>query len=483
MMRAIIESSLRLRFLVVVIAVAMMFFGFARLRDMSVDVFPEFAPPYVEIQTEALGLSAAEVESLVTVPMEEILHGVSWVQTMRSESIPGLSSIVLIFEPGTDIMRARALVQERLTQAQGLPTKNVSKPPTMLQPLSSTSRVMMIGLSSDEVSPIEMSVLARWTIRPRLMGVPGVANVAIWGQRERQLQVQVDPERLRTHGVTLQQIIRTAGDALWVSPLSYLRASTPGVNGGFVDTPNQRLGIQHLLPISSPDDLARVIVAGTALRLGEVVDVVEDHQPLIGDAVINDSPGLLLVVEKFPGANTLQVTKGLEAALDELRPGLSGIEIDPTIFRPATFIEMALSNLSMSLLIGFMLVLLVLGAFLLEWRVVLICLVAIPLSLMAALVVFYLRGTTVNTMVLAGLIIALGAIVDDAIIDVENIMRRLRQQHKEGGNKSIAAIVLEASLEIRQAIIFATVIIVLAVAPVFFIEGVSGAFFRPLALS
>jgi CzcA family heavy metal efflux pump len=483
MMRWIIESSLRLRFLVLAIAAAMIVLGIVQLRNVPVDVFPEFAPPYVEVQTEALGLSTAEVESLITVPMEEILHGVSWLQTMRSESIPGLSSIVLIFEPGTNLLRARALVQERLTQAQGLPTANVSKPPTMLQPLSSTSRVMMIGLTSEEISHIEMSVLARWTIRPRLMGVPGVANVSIWGQRERQLQVQVDPERLHGHGISLGQIIRTAGDALWVSPLSFLQASTPGVTGGFVDTPNQRLGIRHLLPIVSPEDLAKVTVDGTTLRLGDVVDVVEDHQPLIGDAVINGGPGLLIVVEKFPNANSLEATNELEAALDELGPALTGIEIDPTIFRPATYIEMALGNLSWSVLIGLLLVLLVLTAFFFQWRVVVICLVAIPLSLVVAGLVLYWRGATFNTLVLAGFAIALCAIVDDAIIDTENIMRRLRQQKNEGGTKPVTEVIVGASLEMRNAIVFATLIMVLAVVPVFFIEGVSGSFFRPLALS
>jgi CzcA family heavy metal efflux pump len=483
MMRWIVESSLKLRYLIIAIAVGLILFGLLRMRNTPVDVFPEFAPPYVEVQTEALGLSAEEVEALITLPMEEILHGVSWVQTMRSESIPGLSSIVLIFEPGTDLMRARALVQERLTQAQGLPTKNVSKPPTMLQPLSSTSRVMMIGLTSQEVSPIEMSVLARWTIRPRLMGVPGVANVAIWGQRERQLQVQVDPERLRANNVTLQQIIRTTGDALWVSPLSFLKASTPGVTGGFVDTPNQRLGIRHLLPIASPEDLAQVSVEGTQYRLGEVTNVVEHHQPLIGDAVVNGGPGLLLVVEKFPGVNTLEVTQELEQALKELMPGLKGIEINASIFRPATYIEMAFDNLARSLIVGAVLVLLVLGLFFFEWRSLLIAFVTIPLALLAALAVFYWRGTTVNTMVLAGLIIALGAIVDDAVIGVENIMRRLRQQREAGGDRSLATIVLESSLEVRSAILFATLIVVLAIGPVFFMEGVAGAFFHPLALS
>jgi Cu/Ag efflux pump CusA len=301
MMHWIVESSLKLRFMVVVIAVAMMAYGIARLSTVPVDVFPEFTPPYVEVQTEALGLSAAEVEQLVTVPMEELFNGVPWLQTMRSDSIPGLSSIVLIFQPGTDLMRARALVQERITQAHGLPTKSVSKPPVMLQPLSSTSRVMMIGLSTTDLTLIDMSVLTRWTIRPRLMGVPGVANVTVWGMRQRQLQVLVDPERLRANGVSLDQIIQTAGNALWVSPLSFLTASTPGVTGGFIDTPNQRLGIRHYLPISSPEDLARVTVAGSTVPLSMVADVVEGHQPLIGDAVVNDAPGLLLIVENFRG--------------------------------------------------------------------------------------------------------------------------------------------------------------------------------------
>jgi CzcA family heavy metal efflux pump len=469
--------------MVLAVAAAAMVLGIIRLRDAPVDVFPEFAPPYVEIQTEALGLSAAEVEQLVTVPMEELFNGVPWMQTMRSESIPGLSSIVLIFQPGTDLMRARALVQERLTQAQGLPTKNVSKPPVMLQPLSSTSRVMQIGLSSKNLSLIEMSVLTRWTIRPRLMGVPGVANVAVWGARQRQLQVQVDPERLGAHGVKLDQIIRTAGDALWVSPLSFLNASTPGITGGFIDTPNQRLGVRHFLPISSPDDLAQVTVAGAAIPLGDVATVVENHQPLIGDAVINDGQGLLLVVEKFPWANTLEVTRGVEDALAALQPGLPGLAMDSTIFRPATFIEMALENLTLSLIIGSLLLVLVVGAFLFDWRTALISLVAIPLSLVAGALVLHLSGAGINTMILAGFVIAVGVVVDDAIIDIENIARRLRQHRREGSPKSTASIILEASLEVRGSIIFATLIIVLALLPVFFLEGLSGAFFQPLALA
>ncbi|HEX8135072.1 MAG TPA: efflux RND transporter permease subunit, partial [Actinomycetes bacterium] len=260
MIRWIVGSSLRSRGLVVVLAAGLLLFGVTQLRKVPVDVLPEFAPPTVEVQTEALGLSAAEVEELITVPLEQdLLNGVAWLDTIRSESIPGLSRVELIFEPGTDLLRARQVVTERLTQSAGLP--QVAKPPAMMQPLSSTSRVMMVGLSSRKLSPIQVSVLARWTIRPRLLGVPGVANVSIWGQRERQLQVQADPGRLREKGVTLNQLVETTGNALWVSPLTFLEASTPGT-GGFIDTPNQRLGIRHVLPIVDADDLAQVTVDG-----------------------------------------------------------------------------------------------------------------------------------------------------------------------------------------------------------------------------
>jgi Cu/Ag efflux pump CusA len=235
-MRWIVESSLKLRFLVIIFAAAIMGFGVTQLRDMPVDVLPEFAPPYVEVRTEALGLSAEEVEQLITVPLEQdLLNGVPWLKEIRSESIPGLSSVVMIFEPGTDIMLARQVVEERLTQSHGLP--NVSKRPEMLQPLSATSRVMMIGLTSKELSDIQMSVLSRWTIRPRLLGVPGVANVVIWGQRERQLQVRVEPERLNEQGVKLIDVIEAAGNSLGMSPLTFLDASIPGT-GGFIDTAN-----------------------------------------------------------------------------------------------------------------------------------------------------------------------------------------------------------------------------------------------------
>jgi len=482
MMNSIVKSSLKFQFLVITIAIALMAFGFTQFRGMPVDVLPEFSPPYVEIQTEALGLSAEEVEQMITVPMEQdLLAGVAWLDVIRSESVPGLSSVLVYFEPGTDIYRARQMVTERMAQAAvGLP--HVSQPPTMIQPLSSQSRFMVVGLSSQELSLIEMSVLARWTIAPQLMGVPGVAHVAIWGNRDRQLQVQVDPEQLQEAGITLDQVVSTTGNALWVSPLSFLEASTPGT-GGFIDTPNQRLNVWHVLPISSAEDLAKVPVEGTSLLLGDVAKVVEDHPLLIGDALINENPNVLLVIEKLPGVNTLEVTRNVEAELASLQPGMPGILFDATLFRPATFLEMALANLGRTLVIAALLVALVLGIFLYGWRTALISLVAIVVSLFAALFVLYLRGGTLNAMVLAGLVIALGLVIDDAIVDVERITQRLRQNRQQGGLKSAPVVILEAAGETRSTIFFATLITLLAILPVFFIEGINGGLFQPVAVS
>ncbi len=479
MMRWIVGSSLRFRYIVVALAAAMMALGVVRLRDIPVDVFPEFAPPRVEIQTPCLGLTAADVESLITVPLEDALSGVPGLDDMRSKSVPQLSSIELIFKQGTDLIHARQLVQERIaTVVPTLPTW--ASPPFMMQPVSATSRVMKIGLSSRTRSLIDMSMISYWTIRARLLRVPGVANVAIWGERLQMLQVQADPERLRSHHVSLERVMETTSDALDVGILQFSDGSVVGT-GGSIETPNQRLQVRHVLPVVTPKDLSQVTIQnqdGKALRLRDVARVVEDHQPLIGDAVINDGPGLMLVVEKLPWANTLDVTRGVDAALASLRPGLSGIDVDPTIFRPASFIESSIHNLTTALLLGCLFVVLVLGLFLFEWRSALISLVSIPLSLMAAGLALYARGATINTMVLAGLVIAVGVVVDDAIVDIENIVRRLRQYRREGTDKSTAAIVLESSLEVRGPIIYATLIIVVAAVPVYFLQGLTGAFFR-----
>jgi len=412
MLRAIVSTSLKQPILVLGCAVALLVIGYRNLRNAPLDVFPEFAPPLVEIQTEGPGLSAEEVESLITMPLENALNGTARLKVICSKSVMGLSQIVLIFEDGTDLMVARQLTQERLAvEASRLPT--VARPPVILSPLSSTSRVLKIGIWSKKddngkelLSQMEMTELARWTIRPRLMAIPGVANVPIWGRRDKQFQVLVKPEELQAHQVTLVDVEKAARDAADVS------------GGGFVDTPNQRLAVRHVSPIMETEDLARTVVAfrgGSPIRLGDVAEVKVGHPPPIGDAIVNDVPGLLLIVEKQPWGNTLDVTHAIEAALEDMKPGLTNVHVDPTIFRPATFIERSLENLSWAMLIGCLLVLVILSLFLFDWRTALISSTAIPLSLVAAAVVLRWFDVTINTMVLAGLVIALGEVVDDAI--------------------------------------------------------------------
>ncbi len=473
MMRWLIATALHQRVIVVALAVGLVLVAPPILRETALDVFPEFAPPLVEIQTEAPGLSTDEVESLITVPIENALIGTSFLKTIRSKSVLGLSSVVLLFPQGTDVIRVRQLVQERVTRVTPL-LPAVARPPVILSPLSSTSRALKIGLSSDSLSQVELTTLAKWTMRPRLMAVPGVANVAIWGQRDRQLQVLVDPDRLRSHGLTLDQVVNAA------------TAATTVGGGGFLDTPNQRLAVAHRMTLTGPEDLRRMPVAfrnGAALTLGDATEVTEGTPPPIGDAVINDGPGLLLIVEKQPWGNTLSVTHGVEQALEELKPALQGVEVDPTIFRPATFIEMSLSNLNRALLAGCVLVIIVLAAFLAEWRTAFISAVAIPLSLITAALILRYRGGTVDTMVLAGLVIALGEVVDDAIIDVENIARRLRLNRELPSPVPAWQVALDASLEVRSAVVYGSLIVVLVFMPVFFLQGLAGSFFRPLATS
>jgi Cu/Ag efflux pump CusA len=337
---------------------------------------------------------------------------------------------------------------------------------------------MLIGLSSNDLSQIDVGVLARWKIQPRLLGVPGVANVAIWGHRDRQLQVLVDPAQMQIKGVTLDQVVRTAGNALWVSPLTYVRASTPGT-GGFLDTPNQRIDIQHTQPIKTAQDLAKVPIEGTkadSLHLGDVAQVIEDHQPLIGDAVVGEQPNMLLVVERYPGTSVEDVTRGVEYALDEIRPGLAGLKTDSTIFRPATFVENALDNLSKTLLISLILLVLLLGAFIFDWRGALVSLLTILMSLAAAVGVLAALGVTFNLMILAGLVMATAIVIDDAVIGVDNVRRRLRERHEEGT-------ILAAATEMRAPVFAATVIIAVSVVPVVLIAGVNGSLLKPLAFS
>ena len=475
----ITRFSLQFRILVLALAAGLIAFGVVNVPHVAIDTMPEFAPAHVEIQTEALGLSAAEVEQLITSPMEaDLLNGVAWLDEIRSKSVPGLSSIELVFEPGTDLLRARQLVAERMTQAHALP--NVSAPPLIMQPLSSTSRVLMVRMNSQQLSGIEMSVLARWKIKPRLIGIPGVANVSIWGQREQQLQVEVTPTQLRDKGITLEQVIKTTGNAVWVSPLSFLEASTPGT-GGFVESPSQRLGIQHVLPIRTPADLSKVSVEDASpLLLGDIAQVKEDHQPLIGDAVVGQDAGLLLVVEKFPGTSALQVTKDIEAALNDMQPGLSGIQMDTSVFRPASFLQDAVDGLGLALLVSLLIAVLLFWLLFRSWRVAVIALAAITTTVMAAGVTLYLLESTLNISILAGIILAVSVIVGDIVEDVQAQRRRPLRTTETETDATIRFRMVQLVRSIRTPLFHGSLIMAMALLPTLFVTGVGGAFFQPL---
>ena len=503
--------SFQFRLLILALAAGIIALGSWYFPRSSVDALPEFEPAQVEIQTEALGLSALEVEQLITSPMEvDLLNGVAYLDEIRSQSVPGLSSIQLLFEPGTDLPRARQLVAERLVQAHSLP--RVSTPPVLMQPKSSTSRVMMVRISSSEVPLIDMSVLARWNIKPRLMGVPGVANLSIWGQREQQMQVEVDPVVLQKRGVTLNQVIRTTGNAVWVSPLTFLESSTPGT-GGFLETENQRIGIQHVLPITTPSDLAQVSienVTGAPLVLGDVASVRENHQPLIGDAVVDEEPALMLVIEKFPGASTAEITAAVEAALEDLKPGLSGINVDTSVYRPASYLASAVQNLGTAFIVSLLLAALLLGLFFKSWRVALVGLVVLASSTAAAFLMLVVFGLGLNVMVFSGFVLALVVVIGDLVTDLNGLRRRreLSGPAPGGGDAVVNSaddsgsgslgdepagfdvkadsrmrLIADALQQTRNAIIFAGLTMALVLLPVLFLAGVNRALFVPLVLS
>jgi CzcA family heavy metal efflux pump len=472
-MRNLIQLCLQQRWLVLGLAAVFVALAVLGLRSARFDAFPEFAPPRVEVQTEAPGLSSEEVEALVTMPLEAALAGTPGLTTIRSKSVLGLSSIVMLFPMGSDLLGARALVQERVSRsAPSLPA--VSRPPVLLSPLSSTSRMLKIGLWSKTLSQEQLSDIARWRVRPALMSVPGVANVAVWGERRTRLEVRADPDRLAAHGVDLARLVSTTREALLP------RA------GGVVDLPNTRLPIVHAPMVRDAAELARVplgTVGRGMLTIGDLAEVVESHALPIGDALVTQGTGVLLIVEKQPGASTLTVTDQVEAALARLKPALHGVEVDSTIFRPAGFIVRALQNLGQAMGIGCAFVIGVLLLFLWNLRTALISVLAIPLSLLAATSVLTALGRTIDTMVIAGLVIALGEVVDDAIVDIENIHRRLRLLPEHPDLRTAMRVVLEASLEVRSAIIFASLIVILVFVPILLLDGVAGEFFRPLALA
>jgi CzcA family heavy metal efflux pump len=475
MLNAIIRFSLRFRGVVLALAFAMLIYGGYTLSRAKYDVFPEFAPPFVSVQTEAPGLSPEQVELLVTQPVENAINGVPGIESLRSGSIQGLSVVTVIFQSGTDIYRARQTVAERLSTLAGRLPSGVHAP-TITPLTTSTSFILAVGLTSEKRSLMELRTIADWVLRPQLLAVPGVAKVAVFGGQVKQFQVQFLPERLLQHNLTVEDVASAA-------------RSATGIRGaGVVDTPNQRLVVQSEGQATTAEQLGKTVVAhqnGANLTLAQVAKVTEGPEPPFGAASVMGTPGVVLVVSSQYGSNTLEVTRNLEQALESLRRSLrqEGIELHPDLFRPANFVETALRNIRSSLLIGGALVIVVLFLFLFNFRTAAISATAIPLSLLAAVTVMERMGFTLNTMTLGGLAIAIGEVVDDAVIDIENIFRRLRENRHAANPKPAIRVVFDASIEVRSAVVYATFAVLLVFVPILTLGGVAGRLFAPLGVA
>lgn len=472
MLSAIVRFSLRFRGIVIALACALLGYGLYSLTQARYDVFPEFAPPQVVIQTEAPGLAPEQVEVLVTQPIENAIIGVSGIDSLRSGSVQGLSVITVVFRPSSSIFLDRQVVGERLSALTGVLPSGVH-PPIMTPLTSSTSIVLAIGLIWPNHTLTDLTTVADWTVKQRLLAVPGVAKIAIYGEEPRQIQLQFIPQQLTKYGLTVDDVIAGARQAT-------------GIRGsGFVDTPNQRIVLQTEGQSITSEQISKAVLLhrnGVNITLGDVCDVVATAAPPIGAASIRGERGLMLMVSSQYGANTLEVTRGLDQALAELRPALvkQGIMVHPDVFRPADFIETALHNVRSSLLIGAALIVVVLFLFLFNLRTAAISCTAIPLSLLAAVIVLEKLGFSLNTMTLGGLVIAIGEVVDDAVIDVENIYRRLRENRASDAPRPILQVVFDASIEVRSAVVYASFAVILVFFPVLTMSGLAGRIFAPL---
>jgi CzcA family heavy metal efflux pump len=474
MLKAIVRLSVRHRGAVIALACAALFYGVYSVRTARYDVFPEFAPPQVSIQTEAPGLSPEQVEQLVTTPIENAIIGVTGVQTVRSGSIQGISVITVIFQNKGGIYLDRQLVAERLGTLAGQLPAGIT--PVMTPLTSTTSWVMEVALSSRKLSLMDLTTVADWVVKRRLLAVPGVANVSVFGAMTRQVQIQFNPEKLIQHNVAVTDVIAAA------------RQATAIRGAGFVSTDNQRIILRTEGQSVTPGEVSRTVLVrshGANLTLGDVCNVVNAPAPPVGGASLMGRPAIVLVVQSQYEANTLQVTQGIDQALAELRPDLAkeGIQVNPNVFRAANFILTALANVRSSLEIGAVLVVIILFLFLFNFRTAAISCTAIPLSLLGAIIVLNQTGQSVNTLTLGGLAIAIGEVVDDAVIDVENIYRRLRENRAAPHPRKMRQVVLDASVEVRSAVVYATFAVILVFFPVLTLSGVVGRLFSPLAMA
>ncbi len=472
MLAAIVRASLAHPRIVAALALLVTLGGAFALANARFDVFPDFAPPFVVVQVEAPGLSAPQVEARVTRPIEQLLAGTGSVARIRSASSQGLAAIRVVFHHGSDPHRQRQAVLERLSEASGLLPEGVGAP--QLSPMSSSMEYLLhFGYTSDTLDPLALRDLVEWTIKPQILGVPGVAHVQLFGGRARERRVEVDPLRLAGAGFGIDDVV----DAV--------RRATAQSGGGYVETGVQRFAVQVESAGTTAEALAAAVIAGAdeaPRRLGDIAHVVDAAQPLFGDATIAGKPGILVETSSQYGANTLEATRALEARLDALAPALAaqGVDYHPALLRPATFVENAMGTMRQSLLVGALLVVALLLVMLRDWRGALISFSAIPLALLAAVWMLGAFGFSLNTMTLGGLVVALGVVVDDAVIDVENILRRRRDA---GPGVDVDLLFNAASLEVRRPVFFATAAVAVAFVPILSMGGLQGAFFGPLSIA
>ena len=473
-MRAVVDFCLRFRSVVLLAALGLTLLGLLAVIHAPYDVFPNFGEPTITVVTNAAGLAPRQIEALVTTPVEDAINGIPGLSVLRSQSMEGLSVVTAVFHGGTDIYLDQQLVSQRLAPLGALLPPGTKPAIAPLQ--SSTGVALTIGLTAAKLSPMQLTEIARWTIRPALLAVPGVSKVVIFGSRPEQLQVQFDPARLIEVHAGLNQLTAAAAGA------SAVRGA------GVVNTPNQQLILMSHGQAATPSILAGSLFLRRdhrSITLGEVARVVEASPPPIGSARVGTRRGLVLVVGSQYGANTLAVTQGLDHALAVLAPLLKhdGISVQPNGLRPASFIAAALRDVRDSLAIGGVLIFLVLYFALRNWRTAVISFTAIPLSLLMAALILTRLGFSLNALSLGGLAIALGEVVDDAVVGVENIHRRLRENRALPQPRSAFTVMLSATLEVRKAVIFATFSVVIMFLPVLYLSGIAGRLFRPLALA
>ena len=476
MLNKILSISLKNRFMVLLAAVLLSVSGFYVARTMNVDVFPDLTAPTVTILTEAHGMESEEVEKLVTYQLETAMNGSPNVRRIRSSSAAGISIVWIEFEWGTDIYRARQIVSERIPMVRENLPEGVGNP-TMAPISSIMGEVLLLGITSDKLSSMELRTLSDWTIRPRIKAIGGIANVIVTGGDFKQYQVFADPEKLKFYDISLPELLEKVSEA---------NKNAPG--GTLTQYGNQYI-IKGNGRAYSVEELSEAVlkqVNGQTIKIKDVATVQIGSSDKIGDGSLNASPAVILTISKQPGVNTLDLTSKLDIAIEELKASLpESVQIHSQIFRQANFIEASINNLNKTLLEGAFFVVIILFIFLMNWRTTIISLLAIPISILVSIIVLKLLGYTINTMSLGGMAIAIGALVDDAIVDVENVFKRLRQNVKKPKEtrEPVLKVVLDASIEVRSSIIIATLIVIVSFVPLFFLSGMEGRLLQPLGIA